>query len=259
MNYPTAITPLFFLARAARRPAAAILLALLAAPLIPATSAQTQPASQLDRLHYEFGHRLLPSLVFRNAGDEYRKLLQLTAEAPDDTVRAILLEAGTIGLTSRWKSLAKQLGATDDNIPPPTGLSLTRSALKNGASALIITFPPPQKSTENYYAAILVDSTNTLRYITYEKFVITPDKIDKLGKALNISTDETKKRFAAVLCEWTPDRKHHNYEIIGTGDKAKFEETLNVLLEKKLSPPATTDIGKIEKSAKQPAPKPPRK
>jgi len=214
-----------------------------------------QSSDQLDRLHYEFGHRLLPEIVFRNAGDEYRKLLQRTSEAPSDTVRDILLEAKTLYFASHWKTHAKKLGATDDNIPPPTGLSLTRSELKNGVNVLIITFPTPQKSTENYYAAILVDSANTLRYITYEKFELTSDKIDRISKQLKIPAEEVSERFAAILCEWTPDRKHHNYQIIGTKDKAKFEETLNVLLEKKLSPPRTTDIGKIEKSAKKPATK----
>jgi len=222
---------------------------------------QPPPANQLDRLHYHFGHRHIPEIIFRNNGEEYRTFLQRLSEASTDKVRDVLLQSKVIYFTSHWKSLAKRLGATDDNIPPPTGFALSHCKLNNGINALIFTFPPPRKPPENYHAALFVDTSGTLRYLTYERFsaIYLSEEIDKLSKELNISVEEAKKRFAAIICEWTPDGRHHNYGMPGSADKAAFESLLGEFLEKKRSPGASSNIPKTkqpaQKSPKQPAPK----
>jgi hypothetical protein len=134
---------------------------------------------------YVFAHLMLPQVVH------------------DDPEKARALLSGPEGggfLAFLWHRVSERL--PEEERAPPEGLRSSRHAEPNGTVIVLVTMPPPQRSPEAYFAAVVFTPgprkllffrhPPTVKYLTLE-----------LGHTMG---GETR----TVLCGWSKDGTHYN-------------------------------------------------
>ena len=143
-----------------------------------------------------FAHQILPALFF-NTTEKFIPYLE------KEEIKF---------LQTSWDKLGAKLGKKD--FLPSDGLKFEVNRFDNGTVIAIITLPSPHAITEAFFTAVVYraptnDQELIARYFTLEYGYSSSDD-----------------NFRTVLCEWTPDKIHHN---LGTGPEPTSEAFLNII------------------------------
>jgi hypothetical protein len=109
---------------------------------------------------------------------------------------------------NKMKEDPKDLLSNKDVVLTPSAFDLTMADMPTGKKLLVITFPPPQETTEVVFVGILVDEKP--RYFTFE--LHRPSQAEKELFPERI-TDSYK------LCEWGADGVH---KLLKSSDDAQM-------------------------------------
>ena len=151
--------------------------------------------------YYEFAHRALPAVLFRNR-EPFRG--------------AALGGRADVGLQKLWESVAVRAGVDSDRTLP------VRVAVHecSGRAVALVTPPRPEHVTEAHFIAVVLDRNDPifLRYVVLEH------------------SWDTKSQPRTALGEWTTDGNHINF---GDGPDPNEAAFLAVVCERFTDPPSS--------------------
>ncbi len=157
------------------------------------------------RIHHTlFTNNILPGLFFQDPV----KLLFLLTDTENEG-------RGIIGL---WMQVGKDLVAKGHGMVSPVGLGAAKAAIW-GEHAVVVQLPEVLAPGEVDFAAMISQDGHPV-YLTFER-IEDPDADDDLG-------DES------VLCGWTEDGEHLNYELYGPPELEYFMSLVEKFLQEEL-------------------------